>query len=191
MNSLIEVKAVEVGHDSVNAVSARDLWKAVGSKRRFSDWVKKRLEESDALQGIDFSVAQKNVVGKSNTYGQDKIDYLLSLEVATHIALLERNEAGKRMRRHLLGVQNSYLKSLEQKQNGLKLLPNQTQQAKDSETLGTVSRRQHSALMDLVGHGIATYKVEDRPCWFYKLTDHGKYLGYTTNKNGTILPPIG
>ena len=76
MNSLIEVKAIEVGHDNMNAVSARDLWKSLGVKTRFNDWVRRRLEESDALQDVDFSATQKRVVGESNTYGQGRIDYL-------------------------------------------------------------------------------------------------------------------
>lgn len=47
----------------------------------------------------------------------------------------------------------------------------------------------HDALMDLVDDGIATVTERKRTYYRYRLTEHGRKLGYTTNKNGTIFSP--
>lgn len=57
MQELIKTSAAVIGGEEVNAVNARELWKALGSKRRYSDWIKDRLE--GFVEGKDFAVHKK------------------------------------------------------------------------------------------------------------------------------------
>ena len=48
----------------------------------------------------------------------------------------------------------------------------------------------HEELMAMVDKGILTHTQYIRTFWKYKLTKHGKDLGYTQNKNGTVFCPV-
>jgi len=70
----------------------------------------------------------------------------------------------------------------------IKRLENQLMSTR-TETLRSVSRRQHESLQTLVDTGVLESRQIISTRWEYKVTDYGHGLGYTQNKNGTVLPP--
>ena len=47
MKEIVKIyNTVKIGQEVVNTVNARDLHKALESKQDFSNWVKRRLEET-------------------------------------------------------------------------------------------------------------------------------------------------
>ena len=90
-------------------VNARELWKALQSKQDFSTWIKNRLTDFEA--GIDYTV-HKNVDGKND--GKFKpIEYTLTLDTAKHLAMLGRNEIGKKIRQYFIEFEKEARKLIE------------------------------------------------------------------------------
>lgn len=57
------------------------------------------------------------------------------------------------------------------------------------ENIKTSTHNLHTILMGWVDDGICTHTTHDRTYHIYQVTEYGKSLGYTTNKNGTVIPP--
>lgn len=90
MNELIRTSAAIIGGEEQQTVNARELWEKLESKRDFSHWIKDRLRNFS--EGADFTVVKIVERGKSGS--QTKIEYAITLDVAKHLAMLERNEQG-------------------------------------------------------------------------------------------------
>lgn len=103
MNELITITKTTINEEEVNAVNARELWQKLESKQRFADWIKDRLE--GFTEGQDFTV-HKIMKGKDGRF--QPIDYIISLDVAKHIAMLERNEQGRKIRQYFIEVEKEF-----------------------------------------------------------------------------------
>lgn len=105
MNELIIIRPTLINGAEVNSVNARDLHRVLESKRQFADWIKARIDEVDAIENIDYIVfSQKNENGNNKSL----IEYILSTDIAKEIAMLERNEIGKKVRRYFIEVEKAY-----------------------------------------------------------------------------------
>lgn len=85
---------------------ARALHTSLGAKRDFSNWFKQRVEECDLVENQDFGITAK--FGENSGKGRPTTDYWLTLDAAKEMAMLERNEAGKRIRRYLIDVEKKF-----------------------------------------------------------------------------------
>lgn len=108
MNELIIIKPTLINGAEVNSVNARDLHRVLESKQDFSTWIKKRLDEVDALENVDYIVFHKKMENLDG--GRPLIEYVLSTDIAKEIAMLERNEIGKKIRRYFIEVEKAYKK---------------------------------------------------------------------------------
>lgn len=97
MNQIIKTTVAEIGGEEQQTVNARELWKVLGSKRQFGNWIKERL--SDFIEGQDFAV--NKIVNGKNRGRFASMEYYITLDVAKHLAMLERNEIGKKVRQYL------------------------------------------------------------------------------------------
>lgn len=113
LGGAMRIDAIPLGHailnnQTVNAVNARDLHSFLESKQRFADWIKNRIEKynfsegTDFTQAIDFGATEKNDALESTTYGQGRIDYYLSMDMAKELAMVERNAKGKEAREYFI-----------------------------------------------------------------------------------------
>lgn len=98
MNELIKIGQGQIGGEVVQTVNARDLHEFLESKRKFSDWIKERIDLYDFTEGVDFVchriVTQYNQV--------DRIDYSISIDMAKEISMVERNHKGKEARQYFI-----------------------------------------------------------------------------------------
>ena len=106
MKELIRIDRTQINGAEVNSVNARDLHKVLESRTDFSNWIKRRLEETDALENIDYIVFIKN--GENSNGGRPQVEYALTTDIAKEIAMLERNEIGKKVRRYFIEVEKAY-----------------------------------------------------------------------------------
>ena len=103
MNEIITITTATINNETVNAVNARDLHQELGVKRDFSNWIKDRLE--GFTEGQDFTVAK---IGDGKNRGRfQPTEYIISLDVAKHIAMLERNEQGRKIRQYFIEVEKN------------------------------------------------------------------------------------
>lgn len=105
MNEIITITKASINNEEVNAVNARDLWEKIESKRRFGDWIKDRLE--GFTEGQDYVIHKIVKTGNGASGKQYQIDYIISLDTAKHIAMLERNEQGHKIRQYFIEVEKN------------------------------------------------------------------------------------
>ena len=103
MNELINITKTTINDEEVNAVNARELWQKLESKQRFADWIKDRLEGFTEGQDYVFHKITKNLPSG----GRPEVDYIISIDVAKHIAMLERNEQGRLVRQYFIEVEKN------------------------------------------------------------------------------------
>ena len=90
-------------------VYGSDLHKVLGVKSNYREWSLRRFRECDALEERDFQGVEI-----STPSGQRKIDHIIPLDIAKEMAMLERNEKGKKVRRYFIEVEKKYKASLVQ-----------------------------------------------------------------------------
>lgn len=100
MNELIKISQVRMNADEVNAVNARDLHMFLESKTDFSNWIKRRIDEADAVENTDYTSFAKKV--EREIGATERIEYIITLDLAKEIAMLERNQKGKEIRRYFI-----------------------------------------------------------------------------------------
>lgn len=84
-------------------VYGSELHTVLEVKSRFNDWIKNRLNDCDAAENKDFQTLTKNLVG-----GGKQTEYIIQLATAKEMAMLERNDKGKQVRRYFIKVEEEY-----------------------------------------------------------------------------------
>jgi len=122
MNEIINIKVIQktIGNEKKRFVNARELHKWLKSKRQFADWIKDRIEKYDFIESIDYFAVHKIVKGaKKRADGlliDEKTgqimpkDYILTIDMAKEIAMLENNEIGKKVRKYFIRTEESFKK---------------------------------------------------------------------------------
>lgn len=100
MNQLIKIETKTIGNDEVNAINARELHAFLEVGKDFSNWIKGRIEQYDFIQGIDFTVFANS--GENLLGGRPKQDYIISIDMAKELSMVERNEKGKQARKYFI-----------------------------------------------------------------------------------------
>lgn len=103
-NELVPVYETSTGEKVVNG---RELHTILKSKRKFADWVKNRLSECDAVNNIDYTTASQNYETANGGYST-RLEYIIKLDTAKEMAMLERNEIGKQVRRYFIRIEKKY-----------------------------------------------------------------------------------
>lgn len=83
-------------------VDARALHAALLVGRDFSNWIKGRLEEVGAEEGVEFTVLDGSPILANGFNPKPRRDYRLSIDLAKEIAMMERNEIGKTIRKYFI-----------------------------------------------------------------------------------------
>lgn len=99
MNKLIEVRS--------NGVSAKELYDYLGVETPFSMWIKRRFSDYGFIENIDFVTTLLESTG-----GRPLLDYILSIDTAKEIALVEKTDKGKQIRKYFIEIENKYKNEL-------------------------------------------------------------------------------
>ena len=81
-------------------VNARELHEFLESRQQFADWIKVRLEKYGFVSDEDYSIILGNRVGDG--VGKAKTEYLLTIDTAKEIAMVENNSKGRQVRRYFI-----------------------------------------------------------------------------------------
>ena len=107
---VIKLKKVEEGiipiyenSSKEKLINARELHNALKSKRDFSNWISDRIKKYHFVENEDFST-----ILLESTGGRPRKEYILKLDVAKEIALIENNEQGRNIRRYFIEVEKRY-----------------------------------------------------------------------------------
>lgn len=111
-NDLVPVYTTDTGE---KVVYGTELHAVLQVKSNYRDWIKNRLNDCDAVENEDFEAAK--ILAPS---GQSKNEHIIKLDTAKEMAMLERNDRGKQVRRYFIEVEKKYK---EQKMNLDQLFP--------------------------------------------------------------------
>lgn len=100
---------VQITDEGNKAVDARELHHSLGSRQEFSNWIKNRIDKYGFVEGEDFLIILSESQG-----GRPRNDYILKLDVAKELAMVENNEAGQRIRRYFIEVEKRHNNNVEQ-----------------------------------------------------------------------------
>ena len=89
------LKVIEQNGEQI--VSARDLHEFLEVKSKFADWIKNRIEKYGFEENQDFVTISKNLEN-----GGREIDYILKLDMAKELSMVEGNEKGKIARKYFI-----------------------------------------------------------------------------------------
>lgn len=103
-NKLVPVYETDKGE---KVVYGTELHAALEVRTKYTDWVSRRFGECDAVENKDFQTCFSNL-GSENHGGQNKKEHIIKLDTAKEMAMLERNEIGKRVRKYFIEVEKKY-----------------------------------------------------------------------------------
>jgi anti-repressor protein len=101
MNELIKIHTNENGQ----AVSARDLYEALGMHKDFSAWFKYQSNKLGLQEGLDFSP----ILGKTSEQGgRPSTDYIIPIDIAKHLAMISGGENAHKIREYFIQVEKAW-----------------------------------------------------------------------------------
>lgn len=106
-----EICETRMNNETVNAVNARELWLELDSKQQFADWIKKKIKKYGFIEGEDYLL--HNFMKQLPSGAKLQKDYLVSLEMAKELAMVENNEKGRAVRRYFIEMEKAHRQHLE------------------------------------------------------------------------------
>lgn len=137
------------------AVNARDLHKFLESKQEFANWIKNRIKDYGFVENQDFEVFDNFI--KNSEGGRPAREYIISLDMAKELSMVERNEKGKLARLYFIEMEK---KAKETRQ---RLLPTNKRNQQQIELIELI--RSHLLRGDVVSvakeHGFSRNTCEN------------------------------
>lgn len=99
-NELVPVYETSTGE---KVVYGSELHAVLEVKSNYREWIYRRLSDVDSTENEDFQAVEI-----STPSGQSKRDHIIKLDTAKEMAMLERNEKGKQVRRYFIQVEKKY-----------------------------------------------------------------------------------
>lgn len=97
-----ELIKIDINENQEPVVNGRDLYEALGLDSNYTTWFN-RMCEYGFSQGIDFlPILEKSTGGRPTT------NHAISLDMAKEIAMIQRNEKGKEVRRYFIQVEKDF-----------------------------------------------------------------------------------
>lgn len=98
--AIIPVFSGTIAGQSTQLCNARDLHAFLGASRDFSTWIKARIDAYGFSEGADYLLTK---IGEQLPSGTKyRIDYHLSLDMAKELAMVERTDKGREVRRYFI-----------------------------------------------------------------------------------------
>lgn len=116
-DNLIPVIEGEIGGELQPCVDARELHNWLKCGEMFSTWMKKRIKTYKFVENEDFAMVleiTKTIRIYENSMrkgGSKKYKYLLSLDMAKELSMVENNEQGRQARRYFINCEKTLRKT--------------------------------------------------------------------------------
>ncbi|WP_189910966.1 ORF6C domain-containing protein [Clostridium cochlearium] len=94
---LIPVYQNEEGHRLVNA---RELHEWLGNKDNFTTWIGDRIKQYGFIENVDYTSFLEN--SKKPQGGRPSKEYVITLNMAKELSMVERTEKGKQARKYFI-----------------------------------------------------------------------------------------
>lgn len=120
MKELIKVTTNDQGQQ---LVSGRELHEVLGIKTPFKQWID-RMVAYGFKENMDFTTINIFVRRENSNLGNNKVDYILTLDMAKHIAMVQRTEIGMTVRNYFIECEKRVLEFTKKDKLRLQLFSN-------------------------------------------------------------------
>ncbi|EET4668973.1 antA/AntB antirepressor family protein [Escherichia coli] len=100
-SQLIPVFNGSISNQAALLCNARNLHAFLGVGKRFASWITERIAEYGFVENQDYMIASQIREAKGRG-GHNRKDYHLTLDTAKELAMVERNEKGRQIRRYFI-----------------------------------------------------------------------------------------
>ncbi|WP_410742300.1 antA/AntB antirepressor family protein [Citrobacter freundii] len=105
LHQIIPITQGNIGNHITPMVSAKRLHAFLGVGRDFTNWIKGRISQYGFTTGVDYIIVEslstpKRASAKSRQ--QMEHDYLITIDMGKELAMVERNEKGRQVRRYFI-----------------------------------------------------------------------------------------
>jgi phage anti-repressor protein len=100
MNNLVKIEK--------NGVSAYSIYTYLQVVSNFSTWFKRRVNDYKFKEGIDFVPYLEESTG-----GRPREDYIVSVDMAKELAIVEKTDKGREVRHYLINIEKKYREQIE------------------------------------------------------------------------------
>ncbi len=97
----MKIELRRIGDETTQTINARELHAFLEIGKDFSTWIKDRIEQFGFIEGQDFATYLLPNIGEKGQ-GRPTKEYLLSLNMAKELSMVERNEKGKQARQYFI-----------------------------------------------------------------------------------------
>ena len=105
MNELIALNQFAINGELQQTVNARELHAFLESKRKFSDWIKAKLERLRLRENKDYLCLSQSCETQRSD-GQVGVavstEYFITLDTTKHLAMMEKTDKGKEVRDYFI-----------------------------------------------------------------------------------------
>lgn len=97
------MELIKINYNDKNEqlISARELYEFLGSKQDFTTWIKGRIAKYGFVEDEDFTL-HKFMEGKNW-----KHDYILKIDMAKELSMVENNERGRQARKYFIACEKA------------------------------------------------------------------------------------
>ena len=107
-NSLITVFNGQIAHQSVQLCNARQLHEFLEVKNTFAHWITDRITDYGFTQDEDY------IIVTERTNGRPRKEYHITLDMGKELAMVERNEKGRQIRKYFIECERRALQNAKQ-----------------------------------------------------------------------------
>jgi anti-repressor protein len=132
-NELIPVYKNEEGNKLVNA---RELHEWLGSGQEFTNWIKNRIQQYGFIESEDYTSFDNFI--KREIGGTSRKEYIITLDMAKELSMVERTEKGKEARQYFIKCEEKLKEVLTKQLSPMELLEMQYKVIKDHDEKLTI-----------------------------------------------------
>ena len=103
MNGLIQITKNTINGAEINSVNARQLHTILEVKKAFTTWIETALNNTYAEEGKDYLKLKTSLEGSGY-----QTDYILSTEIAKHIAMMSKVPKSKEIRDYFIQIEKEF-----------------------------------------------------------------------------------
>jgi len=102
---LIPIQQQVINGEEVNSVDARALHQSLGNKKQFANWITHQITSLGLVKNEDYVSFNQKVKREDTNLSSTRTEYVLTLDIAKHIALASRTKEGKEIRAYFIEVE--------------------------------------------------------------------------------------
>ena len=182
MNELIKLNQSAINGEVQQTVNARELHQFLEVGRDFSNWIKGRISKYGFEENEDYVVVENLSFpdsGNAKARPQTLKEYYLTLDVAKHLAMMEKNEKGLQIRQYFIECSNKadkilqVMSHLEYQPKTPYLFLDGNEYKTDSLTLSKITNKHHFHIIRDIEEEILT--LEENPNLDAPTKEYGLY----------------